>query len=165
MTKETDVRFRPIVDTSQRWHRCQMDFIIRAATVSDIIPMHRVRSRVRENRLSDPQRITEASYLPYIEADSIWIAETDGAVVGFAAVDEPSKSIWALFIDPDVEGAGIGRALHLQMLRWAREQGLLRLTLSTAQGTRAARFYKRAGWTEVGITRDGEALMEISLLS
>ena len=140
-----------------------MNYRIRLAHVADVAVMHRVRHRVRENRLAHPDRITEATYLPYIAAGSAWVAETDAGVVGFAAVDASARSGWALFIDPDAEGAGFGRAMHLRLLTWAQEQRLTQLTLSTEEGTRAARFYKRAGWVRAGTTPAGDALFAIDL--
>jgi GNAT superfamily N-acetyltransferase len=86
-------------------------------------------------------------------------------VLGFAAVNTDDESVWALFVDAAAEGLGVGRALHQRMLAWAQEQGIRQLTLSTAQGTRAAGFYKRAGWTEAGITPAGEAMFRINLES
>lgn len=133
-----------------------MHYKIRTASTDDIPAMHRIRGSVRENRLSDPQRITEASYLPYINERSAWVAETDVGVAGFSVIDAPSKSVWALFVEPKAEGAGIGRALHNKMLEWAREQRIDRLSLSTSKGTRAERFYRGAGWIEAGPGSDGE---------
>jgi GNAT superfamily N-acetyltransferase len=140
-----------------------MEFTIRAALPSDVPSMHRVRGKVRENRLSDPKRITEAAYLAYVHAGTMWIAEAHDAVIGFAAVDKRARSVWALFVDPDAEGAGVGRALHERLLLWAKEHGVPRLTLSTDKGTRAARFYRQAGWTEVGTNLEGEAVFELGL--
>jgi GNAT superfamily N-acetyltransferase len=137
-----------------------MNFTIRAAATSDVPAMHAVRSKVRENRLSDPGRVTEASYLPYIAAGSAWVAETDAGIPGFAALSASDETVWALFVDPEAEGVGIGRALHDHMLEWAREQGIRRLSLGTQEGSRAAHFYERAGWTRAGITPDGEAIFE-----
>jgi GNAT superfamily N-acetyltransferase len=137
-----------------------MIFRIRIAYAGDVSAMHAVRSKVRENRLSDPYRITEASYLPYIEAGSMWVAETEAGLAGFAAIDAPGASVWALFVDPDAEGAGIGRALHHRMLEFAREQGIRRLSLSTQDGSRALNFYERAGWTRAGTVAEGEVLLE-----
>jgi GNAT superfamily N-acetyltransferase len=141
-----------------------MNFTIRQAFAADVPAMHRLRNRVGENRLSDPQHISEATYLPYIAAGSSWIAETDDCVLGFGAIDACNATVWALFVDPQAEGCGIGRALHHQMINWAHEHGIGRLSLSTGKGTRAVEFYKRAGWTEVGTTADGEALFEKSPL-
>lgn len=137
-----------------------MHFKIRTARIADIPALHRIRGSVQENRLSDPQCVTETSYLPYINECSAWVAETDVGVAGFSVIDVPAKNVWALFVDPHSEGAGIGRALHHRMLEWAREQGIDQLSLSTSRGTRAERFYKGAGWIEVGPGSDGEVRFE-----
>lgn len=73
--------------------------------------------------------------------------------------------MWALFVDPDAEGVGIGRALHERMLLGAKEKRIARLALMTDKRTRAARFYRAAGWLKVGTSPEGEALLEIALLS
>ena len=140
-----------------------MDFEIRAAISSDVREMQRIRGSVRENRLSDPRRISDASYVPFIAAGSAWVAETGGRILGFAAIDPSDGSVWALFVDPAAEGAGIGRALHGRMVEWARVQGLPRLTLLTEGGTRAAQFYRRAGWRETGRAEDGQSIFELDL--
>ncbi|HEX8645190.1 MAG TPA: GNAT family N-acetyltransferase [Allosphingosinicella sp.] len=137
-----------------------MDFSIRTAAPADVPAMHRLRLGVRENLLSDPGRVQESSYLPYVAAGSAWVAEKDGAIVGFAAADGPDERVWALFVEPDAQGAGVGRALHAAMLAWARGKGLCRLRLATGPGTRAARFYEQAGWTAAGTAPDGELLFE-----
>lgn len=140
-----------------------MDFRIRSASTTDIPAMHDLRKAVLENRLSDPRRITEASYLPYIAAGGAWVAETDIGIAGFAVIDALTGNVWALFIRPDAEGVGIGRALHAKMLGWAREQGISRLYLSTDKGTRAVKFYSRAGWMQVDTDVDEQAIFEKSL--
>jgi GNAT superfamily N-acetyltransferase len=142
-----------------------MEFIIRAAFRTDIPFMHAVRTRVRENRLSDPGRVTEASYLPYIAAGSCWVAETGAGIAGFAALDVREGAIWALFVDPSAEGIGVGRALHGRMLEWALERGLRCLSLHTDDGSRAAHFYKRAGWKRMSTTLEGEVLFQKMLAS
>ena len=136
---------------------------IRVAIASDIPEMHRVRMSVEENRLSDPARITQASYFPYFKAGSAWAALIDGRLVGFAMLDETAKSVWALFVEPGVEGSGVGRALHDRMLDWARERGIERLTLTTSPGTRAQQFYQRRGWTETGVAENDEVRFEKAL--
>ena len=132
---------------------------IRTAATTDIAAMHRIRTSVRENRLSSADRITAASYLPYVTAGTAWVAERDGAVAGFAVIDAPAQTVWALFVEPSVEGSGVGRALHDAMLRWAREHDIGYLTLSTEEGSRALNFYIRAGWLRQGITASGEVLL------
>ena len=140
-----------------------MSLAVRTAGSADIAAMHRIRLAVRENRLSNPQAITEESYLPFVSAGSAWIAELHGNITGFAAIDRPAGNVWALFVAPEAEGQGVGRALHDAMLDWARQQGLGRLWLSTAKGSRAELFYRRAGWEMAGPTANGELRFERTL--
>lgn len=133
---------------------------IRPATIADIPAMHELRLRVRENRLSDPGRVTEDAYRPYVAAGGAWVAEVEGRLVGFAIVDLAARSVWALFVAPEAEGRGIGRALHDHMLARAKALDIARLSLSTAPGTRAASFYRRAEWAETGVTAQGELRFE-----
>ena len=78
---------------------------VRQAQIADIEPMHRIRLAVTENRLSEPGRIGHSSYIPFVAAGSAWVAESRGAITGFAIIDAEERSVWALFVDPAVEGA------------------------------------------------------------
>ncbi len=140
-----------------------MTVIIRSAMAEDVKAMHQVRNMVRENRLSDPAAITELSYLRFINCGSAWVAEAGARIVGFAAIDASCATVWALFVHPHAQGAGVGQALHVRMLDWARGEGIRRLFLSTEEGSRAAMFYRRAGWTQIGITAEAELRFERSL--
>ena len=133
---------------------------IRTATADDVPAMHRIRLAVRENRLRDPALVTEPDYLPFVEAGSAWVADCPTGLAGFAAVDLTDGNIWALFVDPGSEGCGIGRALHAAIVDKARAEGLVRLWLTTAPGTRAERFYRRAGWRPAGLGSDGDLRFE-----
>ena len=129
---------------------------VRLARRADIPAMHRVRLAVRENRLSDPCRVTPADYLPAItELGRGWVAESSGLIVGFS-VGYRSGNIWALFVDPCHEGRGYGKALHSAMVSWLWAQGLRQLWLTTAAGTRAEGFYRALGWRSCGIVPGGE---------
>lgn len=133
---------------------------IRPARATDIKATHALRGRVSENRLSDPRRVTEESYPPYLARDAAWVAETESGLAGFAILDIAEASVWALFVAPDAEGKGIGRALLARLVEAAAGQGLERLSLSTAPGTRAERFYTEAGWIKTGRTGTGELSFE-----
>lgn len=137
-----------------------MDVRVRSAVAEDVPSMHRIRLAVRENQLSDPDRISEDDYLPFVNAGSAWVAATEPGLVGFAALDASEASVWALFVDPEAEGVGIGRALHERMLNWASDHRLERLSLTTTPGTRADRFYRRNGWQEVGHMEGHEVRLE-----
>ena len=123
--------------------------------------MHRVRLAVRENVLRSTV-ITEEHYLPAIEATGRgWVIEADGRVVGFAIGNADTGNIWALFVDPEHEGRGHGRALHNAMVEWLFSRGLRHLWLGTDPDTRAERFYRAAGWRYTGKAANGEALYEL----
>jgi GNAT superfamily N-acetyltransferase len=136
--------------------------LLRQATVADIAAMHRVRLTVRENVLSNPARVTEAHYLAAInERGRGWVIEAKGEIVAFAFGDATDGSIWALFVDLGHEGKGYGKQLQAVMLDWLWAQGLQRLWLTTARGSRAEQFYGMTGWQAAGITPDGDARFEM----
>jgi GNAT superfamily N-acetyltransferase len=118
--------------------------------------MHRIRLAVAENRLSRPDLVTERSYCRFIGRQSAWVAESSGVIVGFAILDLEDASVWALFVRPGAERAGIGRALHDRLIRCAIDRGLAQLRLTTAPGTRAEFFYAAAGWQPHGTSSSGE---------
>lgn len=76
-----------------------------------------------------------------------WVAEIDGAIVGFSYADKINSSIWALFIAPGHEGEGLGKQLLGLATGWLFEQGRECVRLSTGRETRADRFYTSQGWT------------------
>ncbi len=136
--------------------------LIRQALISDIPGMQIVRHLVKENVLSNPALVSDADCEDYIcNRGRGWVAEEEGNLVGFAIADVLGDNIWALFVDPAFEKKGIGRKLHDTMLTWYFTQGKERLWLSTAPNTRAARFYEKAGWTNVGMTKGGEIRFEM----
>lgn len=128
--------------------------IFRRATLADIPAMSRIRLAVRENVLSDPSRITEQMYRDYLElVGRGWVAEIDGAVVGFSYADKVNASIWALFMLEDYEGRGIAKRLLQLAVDWLFEQGADSVHLTTGADTRADRFYAAQGWTRAAISK------------
>lgn len=126
--------------------------IFRTATVDDIRQIQAVRHSVKENKLSDPGLVTDEDCASYLtERGQGWVCEAEDGIVGFAIADLQGHNIWALFLRPEYEGRGIGQALHQLMLDWYFGQTMEPVWLSTAPGTRAERFYKRAGWTVAGM--------------
>jgi len=137
--------------------------IFREATIEDIRDIQQVRHSVQENMLIDPTRVTNedvASYLTH--RGKGWVCENEGSIVGFAIADLEDNNIWALFIKPEYEGFGIGKALQIRMLDWYFAQGKERLWLSTEPGTRAERFYRNTGWTHTGKHGDQELKFEMT---
>lgn len=137
--------------------------VIRQADISDIEQIQFVRNAVKENTLSDPSLVTDADVEDYITRRGRgWVSEQDGIVTGFSIVSVSDNNVWALFIHPDFEGGGIGRQLHDIMLNWYFTQTDETIWLSTTPGTRAEKFYRKAGWKECGVYGKGEIKFELT---
>ena len=129
---------------------------LRRALPQDIDQMIRIRGAVRENRLRDPASVSRADYDWFVAQERIWLADLDGQIAGFAAGDPRDGTIWALFVDPGQEGAGLGAALLAKVCEDLAADGHATLRLSTDPGTKAARLFARLGWEEQGLLADGE---------
>lgn len=96
--------------------------------------------------------------------DPVLVAEDDGAVVGFAAVgpaEEPAGfgQLYAINVDPDHWGSGVGWALLAAAQAALARLGYTEVVLWVLPGNdRARRFYERAGWTADGAKRTEEVL-------
>lgn len=124
---------------------------IREARKDDIKQIQIVRNSVKENTLSNPDFVTDEDCEEFItKRGKGWVCEIDEQIVGFAIADLKENNIWALFIDPKFEKKGIGQLLHKTMLDWYFTQTMEKVWLGTAFNTRAEKFYRKAGWKEVG---------------
>ena len=97
----------------------------------------------REPLLANP----EAIHLPpaQIANGQVIVAEIDGLIVGFAAV--VGGELDGLFVEPDLWGSGIGRALVDAATDEARNRGL---ALKVIANPRARRFYEHCGFSVEG---------------
>jgi ribosomal protein S18 acetylase RimI-like enzyme len=137
--------------------------MLRRATPADIPRIMEIRGAVRENRLSDPSRVTNADVLWQIAHSPIHLWDDGGVIKGFSAGDPRDGSIFALFVDPAFEGQEIGQALILAACRSLAAAGRRIAKLSTDPGTRAERFYLRNGWLAKGLDARGEMVFEKEL--
>ncbi|MEI8254993.1 MAG: GNAT family N-acetyltransferase [Deltaproteobacteria bacterium] len=106
----------------------------------------------------------------------VWVAERDGAVIGFAA-DGPSRDagapedegeLYALYLREDAAAQGVGRALLEAAVNDLRERGAeIAVLWVLGSNARALTFYAKAGWTPDGATRsepwEGVTLEEVRL--
>jgi len=94
------------------------------------------------------------------DRDGFFVAEVDDRPVGFVACDanwfsffedEGVGEIHEIFVRPDWQGRGIGSALLLKALDYARERGRRIAGLWVGVGNvRARRFYEKFGFEERG---------------
>ena len=134
-----------------------MQTIIRQANVADITQIQRVRNAVKENTLSDPALVPDEDVADYITRRGMgWVAEKGDLITGFSIVSVMDHNVWALFVEPGFDQQGTGRQLHDTMMNWYFEQTDEMIWLSTSPGTRAASFYRKAGWLEDGTYGKGE---------
>jgi GNAT superfamily N-acetyltransferase len=95
---------------------------------------------------------------------SVVVATAAHAVIGFAAAGPPLNpgdradptlgDLYALYLDPDSWGRGIGTQLHATVLDRLRACGFTSAGLWVLDGNqRARRFYHRHGWTDTGRTQ------------
>jgi GNAT superfamily N-acetyltransferase len=140
--------------------------MIRRARRADQRRIYEIRFAVAENRPSDAAVIAGIAKLVdwLFDHSTIWAWEEDGAIQGFSAADPRDGSVCALFIDPLYERRGIGRALLPLACDILKASGHATAVLTTQAGTRAERFYRADGWTEVGRQEDGQIIFQKSLL-
>ena len=137
--------------------------IFRDATIEDIPQIQIVRNLVKENILPDPRLVTDEDCKNYLFLRGKgWVCEMKDRIIGFAIVDLTDHNVWALFVHPDFEMKGIGKKLHDDMLDWYFSQTDSAIWLGTAPGTRAEKFYRKAGWKETGLYRKGEIRFEMT---
>lgn len=79
-----------------------------------------------------------------VAGETLWVAERNGAVAGFASVWEPETFLHNLFVAPAAQGRGLGGAL-LSRVEAAAGGRTLRLKCDAANG-HAMAFYRRRGW-------------------
>ncbi|WP_242922837.1 GNAT family N-acetyltransferase [Pontibacter liquoris] len=135
----------------------------REANIYDVKQIQIVRHSVKENILSNLDRVTDDDCEEFLfRRGKGWVCEVDGLIVGFAIADLKDNNIWALFLKPEFEGRGIGRHLHNLMLDWYFATGKEKVWLGTSPNTRAEKFYRKLGWTEKGLDSDNEIKFEMT---
>jgi GNAT superfamily N-acetyltransferase len=97
----------------------------------------------RDQLIANP----DAIHLPpaQIANGQVIVAELDGEIAGFAAV--VGGELDGLFVEPDLWGGGIGRALVDAATHEARKRGL---ALKVIANPRARRFYEHCGFAVEG---------------
>lgn len=139
------------------------EVVIRRARSADVEAVFAIRTSVIENHLSGEQLaaigITPQSIEEALEAQPCgWLALVDDMPAGFAMVDLDDGCLFALFVRPGHEGAGLGSSL-LAMAEQALFAHHARIWLETAANPtiRANGFYRRHGWVPQPADAKGDA--------
>jgi len=82
-------------------------------------------------------------FIRFAEEEEVWLALASGALLGILSLFRPENFIHCLYVDPDAQRLGVGRAL-VEYLRKETGQPLT-LKLDTLN-KKAIAFYEATGW-------------------
>ncbi|HEY6150633.1 MAG TPA: GNAT family N-acetyltransferase [Gaiellaceae bacterium] len=94
------------------------------------------------------------------EGYAVWVAESEGEVVGFAAAgpsrtEEDAGELYAIYVLPESWGSGAAADLMAEAKDWLAREGYVTAMLWVlADNPRARRFYEREGWRAEGTRID-----------
>lgn len=129
-----------------------MMFAYRAMTEADLDAVAAAEPRIH------PFPWTRGNFADSLRAGhGAWLALEDGRMIGYAimmqVVDE--AHLLNISVEPELQRAGRGSALLLDLFELARKQGAARMLLEVRPGNVSGRaLYRRHGFVEVGRRRD-----------
>ena len=140
------------------------DIQIRPATPEDVVAIFDVRCLVKENHMSREELatldITPETVREMITGGDyiVPVALIGGKIAGFAMAQISEGYVFALFVNPEHEGKGLGRALMCEIESGLVEHGVTEASLCTGseEGIRAPGFYRHLGWVDFGFLDDGQ---------
>lgn len=142
--------------------------VIRAAAVSEAHLLTALMMRSKAYWGYSPEFLEQAApELTVSEQDiaegNVSVAELAGRPVGMSMLDlaEPPELV-ALFVEPDMIGTGVGRALLRQALERARTAGVESLLIESDPN--AEPFYRAHGAVEIGRRTSSTTGRELTLL-
>ena len=138
-----------------------MTLTIRVATAEEVPILNAIRTSVRENHLSLEQMIAYGITPERIAhlittTGRAFIGSIDGEDAGFSIADAEERCIFGMFVLPDFEGQGLGRALMAEAEAFLHAAGCEEVWLEAgaAPGIRAHGFYPHLGWRDDGTMPD-----------
>ena len=137
----------------------QNSFTVRRARLDDIAFLPEVEQSAAEafratahGWVADDEVTPTEAYPPLVFARSLWVAEEEGAIVGFVSVDIAADAlhILELAVAFPCQRRGIGRALMRGAIQAAMARGLPAVTLTTFRDVAFnAPFYRAMGFEAV----------------
>jgi GNAT superfamily N-acetyltransferase len=86
-----------------------------------------------------------------VKDEIIFVAETEGNIMGFVSVYQPYSFVHNLFVGLEYQGLGVGRALLDQVIRFVLPPITLKCVI---QNTKACQFYEHCGWKKISTHLD-----------
>ena len=124
-----------------------------AQSVDDVAAAGRIYERSGRHAFTwRPTDYFQANLLPALSKDeTIWIAWFGDTAVGFLSFYREGHFVHSLYVDPEAQGLGVGRALvsHVRSL----VEGPLTLKLDEPNAAAIA-FYEATGWTRLNEPED-----------
>lgn len=106
----------------------------------------------------------EFAIFPSQVEGSIFVAETRGEIVGWTARENAPDYVSDLWVHPDHQGRGIGRALLLHLCDLMVTESVVTARLDThARNTGAIRLYERCGFVIIWRGREYSKSMGVEL--
>lgn len=78
--------------------------------------------------------------------EEVWLALMGDALVGILSIFRPERFVHCLYVDPDAQGLGVGRALVDHVRRAAGASLTLKLDVPNRK---AIAFYEATGWSRM----------------
>jgi len=135
------------------------EILIRAAVPSEKEELEALQRRAsltnpgdRDALLANPDAIEVPA--EQLAGGRVFLAELNGAMVGFAAVEprtDGETELDALFVEPEIRRRGIGRLLVEHSAQVARNNGSA--ALRVIGNPHAQEFYIACGFNEIGTTQ------------
>lgn len=129
------------------------DFLIRLAKEEDVLSILNIRLSANENVLRNRQGLTLADLIDELKREkSAWVAQIGDEIVGFSWARKKQRTLWALFVLPQYQRQGIGKALMSVAVEWLWQQRtwwlgrINNIWLETKAGSPAEQFYQHLGW-------------------
>jgi ribosomal-protein-alanine N-acetyltransferase len=126
---------------------------IRLATSHDLDEIIRLASATPE-AAHWPRDLYERFLSPYDPTTQIFIAENNGTIAGFAAVQSIIEvcELESITVDSPFRRSGIGNELLASVIEWARKHTASRVQLEVRSGNTAAiALYERSGFSCDGL--------------
>ena len=101
-----------------------------------------------------PGNAPDTDFAQNSQGEAVWVCgEPGGEVLGLIAVYAAGGFIHHLYVAPEVQGRGVGRALVDSLDAWLPRPWYLKCVIANVA---ARAFYARTGWVETGRDRGSQ---------